>query len=105
MEDVAYVPRPSSSFAPSPSGVEAFLVAIISQIQLMYANFGSHLDHIFDKMCQMNTRIGGITCQQSHLGSFAPSPSPELVEDSSNGRDNDDDASSSEYDAEMTPFP
>ena len=53
----------------------------------------------------MNTRIGHITCRQSHLGGFALSPSPELDEDSSNGRDNDDDASSSEYDAEMTPFP
>ena len=71
----------------------------------MYANFGSRLDHIFDKMCQMNARIGRIACQQSHLGGFAPSPSPELVEDSSNGRDNDHYASSFEYDAEMTPFP
>ena len=45
MEDAAYVPRPSSSFAPSsPFGVEAFLAAIISQIQLMDADFGSHLD-------------------------------------------------------------
>ena len=39
----------------------------------------------------MNTRIGHIACRQSHLGSFAPSPSLELAESSLDGGDNDDD--------------
>ena len=70
----------------------------------MCANFGSHLDHIFDKMCQMNTRISYRlpTISSWRLCSISV---PELVEDSSDGKDNDDDVSSSMYDAEMTPFP
>ena len=27
-------------------------------LQLMHADFGSPLNHLFDEMCQMNTRIG-----------------------------------------------
>ena len=68
----------------------------------MHADFDSRLDHIFDEMCQMNTRIGCIAHRQSHLGGFAPSPSPEPVKDSSDGRDDDDDASGSKYDDVMT---
>ena len=71
----------------------------------MHTDFGDHLDHLSDEMCQMNTRIGRITCHQSRLGGFAPSPSPELVESSSDGRDdddNDDDTSSSETDDKLT---
>ena len=74
----------------------------MDQFQLMHADFDSRLDHIFDEMCQMNTRIGCIAHRQSHLGGFAPSPSPEPVKDSSDGRDDDDDASGSEYDDVMT---
>ena len=70
----------------------------------MRANFGSRLDHLSDEMCQMNTRINCITRYQSWLGGFTPPPSPELAEESfsSDGGDNDDDASGSEYDDEMT---
>ena len=72
----------------------------------MRANFGSRLDHIFDEMCQMNTRIGRIARWQSRLGGFAPCPSPEPTEESFDGGDDkSNDASSSEYNAEMTPFP
>ena len=49
----------------------------------------------------MNTRIGHIACRQSHLGSFAPSPSLELAESSLDGGDNDDDPSYSETIDEM----
>ena len=56
---------------------------------------------IFDEMCQINTRIGRITCCLSRLGGFAPSPSPEHAEESSSDGDDDDDASGSEYDDEM----
>ena len=70
----------------------------------MRADFGSRLDHLSDEMCQMNTRIGCITRRQSHLGCFAPSPSPEPAECSSNGGDDDDDnAFCSKTDDEMTP--
>ena len=46
----------------------------------------------------MNTRIGRITCCQSRLGGFAPSPTPEPIEESSlkGGDGDDDDASGSE---------
>ena len=68
----------------------------------MRANFGRCLDHIFDEMCQMNTKIVCIARQQSRLGGFASSSSPQPTEDSLNGGDNDDDASGSKYDDEMT---
>ena len=50
----------------------------------------------------MNTRIGCIAQRQSHLGSFAPSPSPGLAKEYSDGGDDDDDASSSSSDDELT---
>jgi len=54
----------------------------------------------------MNTRIGRIAQRQSRLSSFAPSPSPELVEEPfDSGDDESDNAYGSEYDAEMTPSP
>ena len=68
----------------------------------MRANFGSCLDHLFDEMCQMNTRIGRITRRQSCLGDFAYSPSPEPAEDSFDGGDDDNDAFGSSSDDEMT---
>ena len=70
----------------------------------MRVDFSSRLDHLSNEMCQMKTRISRIAHRQSQLGGFAPSPSPEHVEESSSsdGGDDDDDASSSEYDDEMT---
>ena len=60
-EDAAYASRPSSSFAPPSSfGVEVSLVTILDQLQLIWDDFGSHLDHLSSEMCQMNTRIGWI---------------------------------------------
>ena len=53
----------------------------------------------------MNTRISCIAYQQSRLDSFAPSPSPKSIKDSSFGgddNDDDDDSSGSSYDDEMT---
>ena len=50
----------------------------------------------------MNTRIGRIARRQSHLGSFAPSPSPGLAKEYSDGGDDDDDASGSSCDDEIT---
>ena len=60
----------------------------------MHANFGSHLDHLFDKICQMNTRISSIDQCQSRLGGFVPLPSLELAKESasSNGGNDDKDA-------------
>ena len=70
----------SSLSAPSSSsGADVSLADIMKQLQHI------HLDHLFDEICQMNTRIGCITCHQSRFGSFAPSSSPELAESSSNG--------------------
>ena len=67
----------------------------------MRADFGSYLNHISNETCQMNTRIGRIAHRQSHLSSFAPSPSPKPVEDSFDGRVDGDDASISSSDDEM----
>ena len=82
--DVVPTSRPFSSFAPpsSSSKAKVSLVAFMDQLQLMHTDFGSHLNHIFDEMCQMNTRIGCIACRQSHLGGFAPSPSPTPTKES-----------------------
>ena len=92
----------SLSTPSSSSRADVPLADIMKQLQHIRANFGSHLDHLFDEMCQMTTMIGCITCHQSRLGSFAPSPSLELVESSSNGGDDDgDDASCSETIDEM----
>ena len=56
------------------------------------------------KMCQMNTRIGRIARRQSRLGGFTPYPERGPSEESSaSGDDDGDDASSSEYDGEVTP--
>ena len=78
LTDAVPASRPSSSSAsPSYSSTaKVSLAAFMDQLQLMRTDFGSRLDHIFDEMCQMNTRIGCIACLQSHLGGFAPSPSP-----------------------------
>ena len=57
----------------------------------MRADFGSRLDHLFDEMCQMNTRIGCIAPHQSCFGGFALSPSLEPTKSSSDGGDDDDD--------------
>ena len=40
-----------------------YFVAILDQLQHMRAHIGSRLDHIFDEMCQMNTKIGHIACR------------------------------------------
>ena len=107
-EDAALTPclSSSSTLSSSSSRVEASVAAIIDQLQHMRADFGSHLNHISNEMCQMNTRIGRIARRQSYLGNFAPSPSPELADDSSldGGDDDDEDASGSKYEDEMTPF-
>ena len=51
-EDAAYASPPSSTSTPSfSSGIKASLAAIIDQLQLMRADFGSHLDHLSDEMC------------------------------------------------------
>ena len=77
----------------------------MDQLHLMRADFGSSLDHLFDEMCQMNTRIGHITRRQSRLSSFAPSSSPELAEESfAGGDDESDDVCGSTHD-EMTENP
>ena len=78
----------------------------MDQLQLMHADFGSHLDHLSNEMCRMNTKIGRITHQQSRLGGFAPSPSLDPFEESSNsGGDESDDAFGFTHDDEMTIFP
>ena len=67
----------------------------------MCVDYGSHLNHLSDEMCQMNTRISRIAHRQSHLGGFAPSPNP-AKESSSSGDDDDADGSSSFSDDEIT---
>ena len=70
----------------------------------MRADFGSRLNHLFDKMCQMNTRIDRIACHQSHLGGFVPSSSLEHARESSSsdGGDDDNDASGFQLNDEIT---
>ena len=70
----------------------------------MHADFGSRLDHLFDEMFQMNTRICHIARCQSHLGGFAPSSSLEHVEKSSSSYGGDDDSCGFEHDDEMMIF-
>ena len=100
--------RPSSLSAPLSfsSRAEVSLAAIMDQLQLIHADFGSRLDHLSDEMCQMNTRIGHIAHHQSCLCGFAHSPSLKPTKSSSNGGDDDDDnddTSFSKTDDEMTP--
>ena len=98
MMDVAPTPRPSSSFAPSSSSrADVSLADIRDQLQHMCVDFGNRFDHLSDEMCQMNTRIGRIAHCQSRLGGFAPSPSPEPIEESSSSGDDDDDANGSSF--------
>ena len=103
--DVAPASRPSSSSAPpSSSRAEVSLIAIMDQLQLMHADFGSHLNHLSDEICKMNTKIGRIAHYQSRLGGFVPSTLEPTEESSLDGGDADDndDASSSKTDDEMT---
>ena len=108
LTDAVPASRPSSSSAsPSYSSkAKVSLAAFMDQLQLMRTDFGSRLDHIFDEMCQMNTRIGCIACLQSHLGGFAPSPSPKPTKQSflNGGDDDDDNDSCSKSDDEMIDF-
>ena len=71
----------------------------------MNADFGSRLDHNSNEMYQMNIRISHIARRQSRLGGFAPLPFPKPADDSSSdgGDDNDEDASGTKYNDEMTP--
>ena len=51
----------------------------------------------------MNTRIRCVAYRQSHLGGFAPSPSPNPSKESFDGVDDEsDDAFGSAHDDEMT---
>ena len=55
-----------------------------------------------NEVCQINTRVSRIAHRQSHLGGFAPSPSPNPSKESFDGGDDvSDDASSSTSDDEM----
>ena len=100
-------PQPSSTSAPSSSSrADVSLADIMDQFQHIRADFGSHLDHLSNEICQMNTRISLIARHQSCLGGFAPSPSHKPTEESSSGGDNDDgaDGSSSSSDDEIMTF-
>ena len=100
--DAAPASRPSSSSAlPSSFGAQVSLAAIMDQVQLMHADFGSRLDPFFDEMCQMNAKIGRIDHCQSRIGGFAYSPTPELAEESFLDGGDDDDASFPKTDDEM----
>ena len=103
--DAAPAFRPSSSSTPLSFSFRAefSLAAIMDLLQLIHVDFGSHLNHLSNEICQINTRNGHIARCQSCLGGFAPSPLLKPVESSSNGEDDDDDASSSETNDEMTP--
>ena len=60
-DHVAPSPRPFSSSAPSSSSrATVSFTDMMGQLQLMSVDFGSHLDHLSDAMCRMNTRIGRI---------------------------------------------
>ena len=65
--------------------------AIMAHLQRMDACF----DSLTDEMCQVNTCIGPIACQQARLGGFTPSPFPSLEastnKDDDVGDDEDDD--------------
>ena len=68
--------RPASS-APSTSAPSSFtggvtLEAIIVELVCMDAR----LDTFSDKLCQVNTRVGRITRQQTVMGGFIASSSP-----------------------------
>ena len=77
----------------------------MDQLQLMRANLGSHLDHLFDEICQMNTKIDRIARQQSYLGGFAPSPTPDpSVDSSANGDYDNGDAFGFAHDDKITVF-
>jgi len=100
--DAAPASRPfSSSAPPSSSRAKVSLIAIMDQLQLMHADFGSRLNHLSDEMCKMNTKIGRITHRQSCLGGFVPSTLEPAEESSLDGGDDDDDASCFETDDEM----
>ena len=68
----------------------------------MHADFGGHLDYLTDEMCQMNTRIGHITCQQAHIGGYEPFPSPSLECPIVSPSKDDEDDAGSPGDDEMT---
>ena len=107
MMNVASTPRPSFTSTPSSSfKADVSLADIIDQLQHTRASFGSRLNHLFDEMCLMNTKISHIARCQSCLGGFVPSPSLELAEKSSSNGDDDDDADGSGLysDDEMATF-
>ena len=68
----------------------------------MQADFGGRLDYLTDEMCQMNTQVGCIACQQACMASLAPSPSPSPKALPDDEVDDDDDDADSSGDDEMT---
>ena len=83
---------------------EVTLNAIMAQLQWMEADFGGRLDYLIDEMCQMNTRVGRIACQQARMAGFAPSPFPSPKASHDEGDDDDKDDAISSGDDEMTTF-
>ena len=61
----------------------------------------AHLDTLSDELCQVNTRVGGITQRQTVIGGFtvASSPSPLTSEDESGNGFGNDDVEDDDYDS------
>ena len=87
------------------------LVAILDQLQLVRGGIGAIrklqasnddcLTHLTKKMSSMNTHIGRIACIQSRLGCFVPTlENVSSVSSYSSG--DDDKASTTSFDDEMT---
>ena len=75
----------------------------MEQLQRMQTDFSGRFDHLTNEMCQMNTRVGRITCRQARMPGFAPSPSPVCPTASPSIDDeNDKDDAVSSGDDEMT---
>ena len=77
---------PLASTAPSTSAPSSFvggvtLAAIMAQLMRMDAR----LDTLSNELCQVNTRVGHIACQQAMMGGYTVASSLEAFEDESDG--------------------
>ena len=99
----AVPPSSTASFTSASSSFAAgvTLDAIMEQLQQMHADFGGRFDYLIDEMCQMNTRIGHIACQQARIGGYGPSPFLSLERPVVSPSEDDEDDVGSPSDDEM----
>ena len=89
---------PSTPFAPSISVPSSSMSGMtLKDIIVQLQHMDARLDTFNDKLCQVNTHVGCISCRQAEIGGYTMPSTPVAPADESDV-DNDDDADSDDED-------